>query len=451
MTKSMTSGNPAKLILFFSLPLIVGNIFQQFYSMADTVIVGRTLGVNALAAVGCTGSITFLVFGFVGGFTTGLSIVTSQYFGAENEIGVKRSFAASIILSSIMTVILTAFSVIFAKAMLQMLQTPEEILDDALAYLMIIFWGTGASVMFNLASNMMRALGDSKHPLYFLILACGVNIVLDYVFIRYFHMGVAGAGIATVIAQLLSGICCFWYIGKKIPQLQISKDDMIMAKSELRRHFVIAMPMAFQMSIIAIGALILQFALNGLGAVAVAAYTAAQKIASIASMPMNSLGITMSTYAAQNYGAGKIQRIKKGVFQCIMISVGFSILMSFVNIFAGSEMAAIFVSAKEMDVLEMAKTYLVITGLGYWILSLLFIYRFTMQGLGRGLIPTIAGIAEMLMRAFAAVVLVGPFGFAGAAVADPLAWLGACIPLAVAYYWTINSMSKRFGRMSGVK
>lgn len=451
MTKSMTSGSPAKLILFFSLPLIVGNIFQQFYSMADTVIVGRTLGVNALAAVGCTGSITFLVFGFVGGFTTGLSIVTSQYFGAENEIGVKRSFAASIILSSIVTVVLTILSVIFAKGMLQMLQTPEEILEDALSYLVIIFWGTGASVMFNLASNMMRALGDSKHPLYFLILACGVNIVLDYVFIRYFHMGVAGAGVATVIAQLLSGVCCFWYIGKKIPQLRISKEDMIMAKSELRRHFAIAMPMAFQMSIIAIGALILQFALNGLGAVAVAAYTAAQKIESIATMPMNSFGMTMSTYAAQNYGAGKIERIKKGVFQCILISVGFSVLMSVVNIVAGSEMTAIFVGQEEMEVLQLAKIYLVITGVCYWILSLLFIYRFTLQGLGRGLVPTIAGIAEMVMRAFAAVALVGSFGFAGAAVANPLAWLGSCIPLAVAYYWTVNSMSKRFEKMSGVQ
>jgi len=444
MTKSMTSGNPAKLILFFSLPLIVGNIFQQFYSMADTVIVGRTLGVNALAAVGCTGSITFFVFGFVGGFTTGLSIITSQYFGAENMIGVKRSFAASIILSGIVTVVLTLFSVVFAKAMLQMLKTPKEILDEALSYLIIIFWGTGASVMFNLASNMMRALGDSKHPLYFLILACGVNIVLDYVFICYFHMGVAGAGIATVIAQLLSGICCFWYIGKKIPQLRIGKEDMIMAKSELRRHFTIAMPMAFQMSIIAIGALILQFALNGLGAVAVAAYTAAQRIESIATMPMNSFGMTMSTYAAQNYGAGKIQRIKSGVFQCILISVSFSILMSLVNIIAGSGLVSVFVSAKEVEVLELAKTYLVITSICYWILSLLFVYRFTLQGLGRGLIPTIAGIAEMVMRAFAAMALVGPFGFAGAAVANPLAWLGACIPLAVAYYWIINMMSKKF-------
>lgn len=445
MTKSMTSGNPAKLILLFSLPLIVGNIFQQFYSMADTVIVGRTIGVNALAAVGCTGSITFLVFGFVNGFTSGLSIITSQYFGAEDEEGVKRSFAASLILSIAVTLIMTILAVVFAKAMLEALQTPGEIIVDALSYLRIIFIGTGASVMFNLASSMMRALGDSKHPLYFLIFACGVNIVLDYVCILVFHMGVAGAGVATIAAQLLSGIGCFWYISKRMPQLWIKRQHILMAKEEFKRHLKVALPMAFQMSIIAIGALILQFALNGLGAVAVAAYTAAQKIESIATMPLNSFGAAMSTYAAQNYGAGKIGRIKKGVFQCILISVSFSILMGFINVYAGGSLAAIFVGSEEVGVLELAKTYLTITGVCYWVLSLLFIYRLTLQGLGRGLVPTIAGIAEMIMRAFAAIALVGTWGFAGAAVANPLAWLGACVPLAAAYYWTMHQMTKRFG------
>lgn len=444
MTKSMTSGNPARLILLFSLPLIVGNIFQQFYSMADTVIVGRTIGVNALAAVGCTGSITFLVFGFVNGFTSGLSIITSQYFGAEDQEGVKRSFAASLILSIAVTLIMTVLAVAFAKVMLEVLQTPGEIIEDALSYLRIIFIGTGASVMFNLASCMMRALGDSRHPLYFLIFACGVNIVLDYVCILVFHMGVAGAGVATVIAQLLSGVGCFWYISRKMPQLWIGRRHIFMAKNELKRHLNVALPMAFQMSIIAIGALVLQVALNGLGAVAVAAYTAAQKIESIANMPLNSFGAAMSTYAAQNYGAGKIERIRKGVFQCILISVSFSILLGFINVYAGGDLAAIFVGSEEVEVLELAKIYLIITGVCYWLLSLLLIYRLTLQGLGRGLVPTIAGIAEMIMRAFAAMALVGTWGFAGAAVANPLAWLGACIPLAIAYYRTMNQMKKRF-------
>lgn len=213
----MTAGTPAKLILLFSLPLIVGNIFQQFYSMADTVIVGRTIGVNALAAVGCTGSISFFILGFVMGFTSGLSIITAQRFGAQDEEGVKRSFAVSIILSTLLTILMTALSLILVRPMMSLLQTPPEIMEDAISYIRIIFWGIGASVLFNLASNTMRALGDSKTPLYFLIFACCINIVLDLVFILVFHMGVAGAGVATILSQLLSGICCFVFISKKCP------------------------------------------------------------------------------------------------------------------------------------------------------------------------------------------------------------------------------------------
>ena len=311
MTKSMTSGKPVKLILLFALPLIVGNIFQQFYSMADTVIVGRTIGVNALAAVGCTGSVSFFILGFVMGFTSGLSILIAQRFGAEDEEGIRCSFAAGIILSIALTIVMTLFAVALVRPAMELLQTPEEILDDAVSYIRIIFWGIGASVLFNLGSNTMRALGDSRTPLYFLIFACCVNIVLDIVLIAVVGMGVAGAGVATIFSQLLSGICCFVYIWKKMPVLRINRHHFHLARKQLGDHLRIALPMAFQMSIIAIGALILQFALNGLGAVSVAAYTAAQKIDSIATMPLNSLGQAMTTYTAQNYGAGQYERIKK--------------------------------------------------------------------------------------------------------------------------------------------
>lgn len=441
MTKSMTAGTPAKLILLFSLPLIVGNIFQQFYSMADTVIVGRTIGVNALAAVGCTGSISFFILGFVMGFTSGLSIITAQRFGAQDEEGVKRSFAVSIILSTLLTILMTALSLILVRPMMPLLQTPPEIMEDAISYIRIIFWGIGASVLFNLASNTMRALGDSKTPLYFLIFACCINIVLDLVFILVFHMGVAGAGVATILSQLLSGICCFVFISKKMPMLWLKKEHFRAGWDEIKRHLFTALPMAFQMSIIAIGSLILQFALNSLGATSVAAYTAAQKIDSIATMPLNSLGAAMATYAAQNYGAGKPERIRKGVFQCILISVSFSILMSLMNIFAGSKLTAIFVGNAETQVLSLAETYLTINGAFYSVLALLFIYRFTLQGLGNGLIPTVAGVMELIMRAFGALILVNSFGFAGACAANPLAWIGACIPLAIAYYVTIRKIA----------
>lgn len=440
MTKDMTTGNPAKLIVLFTIPLIVGNIFQQFYSMADTLIVGRTLGVNALAAVGCTGSITFLVLGFAMGLTTGLSIITAQRFGARDEAGIKQSVATGAVICIGVTVLLTIIAVLFTKQILILMRTPEEILQDATSYLLIIFCGMGACVLFNMLSNYIRALGDSRTPLVFLIIACILNIVLDFILILVFKMGVAGAGWATITAQLISGLLCLVYIKKKLPILWLTKEEWHVSMREIKRHLSVALPMAFQMSIIAIGAIILQFALNGLGAVSVAAYSAAQKIDAIATMPMNSFGTTMATYAAQNYGAGKPQRIRKGVRQCCFISVGFAILMGVVNILAGYQLAGLFVGPSETEVMKLAQTYLQINGTMYAVLALLFIYRFTLQGLGKGVVPTIAGIMELVMRVFAAIVLTGMIGFAGACWSSPLAWIGAVIPLGIAYVHTMRKM-----------
>lgn len=443
MTKTLTTGNPAKLILLFALPLIVGNVFQQFYSMADTLIVGRTLGVNALASVGCTGSITFFILGFINGMTSGLSIITAQKFGAGNEKAVRKSFAAGILISTAAAVIFTCLSVLLVRPLLELLQTPPEIIDDAQSYLRIIFLGIPANLLFNLLSNVIRALGDSRTPLYFLVFACCVNIALDFIFILAFHMGVSGAAAATILSQLLSGILCLLFIRKKIPLLLLKKEDFIMHIEIITSHLAVALPMAFQMSIIAIGSLILQFALNGLGSTSVAAYTASQKIDSIATMPMCSFGTAMATYTAQNYGAGKIDRIKKGVFQCILMSGSFSIIMGIVNITAGSRLTALFVGSGETEVLSLSHTFLTISGSLYLALALLFIYRCTLQGLGRNFIPTISGFMELLMRAFAALIMTDLFGFAGACTSSPLAWIGACIPLAVAYYVTMHQIQTK--------
>lgn len=440
MIKSMTEGKPVKLILLFALPLIVGNIFQQLYSLVDTLIVGRTIGVNALAALGCTGSLNFFVLGFIMGFANGLAILTSQRFGAEDEEGVKRSFAASILLSIGLSVIITILALILVRPAMILLQTPEELMDEAVAYIRIIFAGLAATVFFNLTSNMIRALGDSRTPLVFLILACCVNIVLDLVLISVFHMGVEGAAIATVISQILSGVCCFWYIRRRMPALWVEKRHFLAFAGEAKEHIVLGLPMGFQMSIIAIGSLTLQFALNGLGATSVAAVTAAQKIDSIATMPLNSLGAAMATYSAQNYGAKRLDRIRTGVFQCILISVGISIVMGLVNFFAGGALTAVFVGGGETEVIELSEIYLSMNGMLYWVLALLFIYRFTLQGLGDSVTPTIAGVMELIMRGGAALLLAGPFGFTGAAASNPLAWIGACVPLGIAYYRTMNRM-----------
>ena len=340
-----------------------------------------------------------------------------------------------------MAIITTVFSVLLTRPLLELLQTPAEIIDDATAYLVIIFLGIPATILFNLLSNAVRALGDSKTPLYFLIFACCVNIVLDLVFILYLHLGVAGAGIATILSQLLSGILCIFFIIKKVPILRLKKADFQIHYEVIASHLSIALPMAFQMSIIAIGSLMLQFALNGLGAASVAAYTASQKIESIATMPLGSFGTAMATYAAQNYGAGKISRIRKGVFQCILMSGSFSILSGAINIVAGSQLTSIFVGSQETEVLSLSHTYLVISGCFYFALALLFIYRFTLQGLGKSFIPTVAGVMELIMRAIGALVLTGAFGFAGACASNPLAWIGACIPLACSYYRTMKRLN----------
>ncbi|MBU3841297.1 MAG: MATE family efflux transporter [Candidatus Ruminococcus intestinipullorum] len=445
MTKEMTSGNPAKLIVMFTIPLLIGNIFQQLYSMADTLIVGRTIGVHALAAVGCTGSISFLILGFAMGVSSGLSIITAQKFGASDERGVRRSVVTGVWISLVVTVILTAISVPLARQILQWMRTPEEIIDDAYKYIVVILMGIIASMLFNFLSNIIRALGDSRTPLFFLIIACIVNIVLDFAFILLLKMGVAGAAWATIFSQLLSAFMCLLYIRKNLPILHLSREDWEVSWIDFKQHLRIALPMGFQMSIIAIGAVVLQFVLNGLGAVAVAAFSAAQKIDQIANQPMNSFGMTMATYAAQNYGAGKIDRIKKGVLQCSMISVSFSIVVGLLNIFAGYQLTGVFVGGQEKGVLEMSQTYLQINGSLYFVLALLFIFRFTLQGLGHGLVPTIAGVMELIMRTFAAIVLAASFGFAGACWANPLAWIGATIPLGIAYFVTIHKMEKGFG------
>lgn len=443
MLKSMTEGHPAKLIFMFTIPLLIGNLFQQLYSMADTLIVGRTIGVEALAAVGATGSITFLIIGFAQGLTVGFSIVTAQRFGAGDERGVKQSIAVSVLLSALITILLTAISVIYARPILEWMHTPQEIIDDAYRYIVIIYWGIAASVLFNLLSNIIRALGDSRTPLIFLVIACLLNIVLDLLFILVFSMGVEGAAYATVISQLVSGILCLIYMAKKLQIVRLSKAEWRAERSALLEHVRLGLPMGFQSSIIAIGAIVLQAALNNLGSLSVAAYTASQKIDMVATMPMASFGMTMATYVAQNYGARKFDRIRQGVKQCCMMSVGFSIVVGIIIIAAGHKLVEIFVGPGHPEVIELAQTYLVINSVMYFVLALLFIFRFTLQGLGQSFIPTFAGVMELIMRIFAAVVLAEYLGFAGVCLANPFAWLGACIPLAIAYFETAKRIYYR--------
>lgn len=437
--RDLTKGSPAKLILMFTVPLLIGNVFQQFYNMVDMIIVGQTLGKNALAAVGATGSLTFLIIGFAQGLTAGLAIITAQRYGAKDYRGLKKSFAASVIISLIVTIVLTVLSLVFIHPMLQLMQTPPEIIDQAQTFISIILLGIFASMSFNLLSNVIRALGDSRTPLFFLIIAVIINVVLDLIFIIFFGMGVEGAAIATVIAQVSSSVLCLVYIKKKIPLLQLRKKDFSFDKEEIRVHLNAALPMAFQSSIIAIGAIVLQAALNSLGTDVVAAQAAASRIDQFANQPMMSFGIAMATFSAQNYGAKEYGRILKGVKQTLMMSIGFSLVAGATVIFFGHSLMKLFVSSSETRVFELAQTYFNINGSLYWILAILFILRYTLQGLGQSKIPTIAGMMELLMRSFAAIILTGMLGYAGAAAASPLAWAGS---VAVLLYSYLRSMKQ---------
>ena len=433
--RNLTEGNPARLILAFTLPLIAGNIFQQLYAFVDTLIVGRFLGVTALAAVGCTGSLMFLMLGFVIGMTAGFSIYTGQRFGAGDAEGVKKSAAACLVLSLGASFVLTFFGLTLCREMLVLMQTPPEILEGATTFISVVYGGIVMFVLIQMQTNIIRALGDSRTPTIILATALIINIVLEPIAILVLDWGIKGAALATVASQFCGNIICFWYIKSKIPAIHLTAEDIrSLDRKTLYAHLKIGLPMGFQASIIAVGAVVLQVALNNLGAVAVASYAASQKVDAVALMPMMSFGMAMAAYTAQNYGARKYDRIIEGVKKCVCMSVGFAFLAAAFNITFGTDIMYLFVGDGQDEVIGYGRLYLVVNGLCYFILALLFIFRYTLQGLGQSTVPTLAGIMELLMRVAAAVFLVKYYGFLGACLANPLAWLGACLPLAVSYF-----------------
>ncbi|WP_407400154.1 MATE family efflux transporter [Anaerovibrio sp.] len=448
MTKKLTEGSPAKLILFFTLPLIGGNIFQQLYSFVDTLIVGRFLGVEALAAVGCTGCIMFLTVGFIIGLSSGLSIFTGQRFGAKDYEGVHHSAAACLVLGLVVGVILAVIGYVFSRDALVFMDTPPEILEGAVDFITIVCAGIPITVVFMLEANLIRALGDSRAPTYILATALIINIIVEPLFLLVFEWGIPGAAYGILVSQFIGGVIVVTYIWKKVPHLIIRRRDwQYLNWSFMKKHLVIALPMAFQTSIIAVGTIIVQMALNRLGPVAVAAFAAAQKVEMIALMPMMSFGIAMAAYTAQNYGAGKFARIKKGVNQCILMSGAFSILVGVFIVIFGPNFMELFVGAGEIEVIELGQVYLVTTSVCYIVLALLFIYRNTLQGLGQSFVPTFAGIMELVMRAIVGLCFVDTLGFWGATIASPAAWFGSCIPLAFAYYYTLRRMKKNIRKL----
>lgn len=429
MMMDMTKGKPWKLILTFSIPLLIGNIFQQLYSMVDTIIVGRFVSVSALAAVGSTGAMSFLILGFVIGITSGFSVVTAQRFGAQDEAGVRRSIATSIVLCVLFTVILTILSMWTANPMLQLMNTPADIIEDASAYILIIYAGVGATMYYNMISGILRALGDSKTPLYFLILSSILNVVLDLIFIINFHMGAVGAAYATVLSQLVASIFCTFYTLKRYPILKLSRQDFVFDYSFICSHLNLGLPMAFQFSVTAIGVMVLQGALNVFGSTVIAAYTAASKVEMLVTQPFATFGVTMATYCGQNRGANDWNRIRKGVRACVVMGLISVMVAAGINILFGHTFTSLFLSEGGEQVYTYSQLYLTTIAVFYPALCILFILRNSLQGMGESFMPMMGGVAEFIARLLVCMVLPSLIGYFGVCLASPAAWLAADIPL----------------------
>lgn len=444
MTKDLTSGSPLKVILMFTLPLVLGNLFQQFYALADTIIVGRFCGVSALASVGATGSVNYLILGFVIGVCNGFAIPIAQLFGARDYKDLRRHVANAAWLCIAGSVVLTVATVALTRPMMELMQTPDDILDGAVVYIGWIFAGIPFIFLYNMVAAIMRALGDSKTPLYFLILTSALNIGLDLLFIIPFHMGVLGAALATDISQVISGVLSFAYLRRKFDVLKMEKGDMAYSKKACGRLLGIGVPMGLQCSITAIGSVIMQWAVNVLGSTAVAAVTAAGKTQSLLTVPLESVGTAMATYAGQNLGASRMDRVRQGVNRALLIILVYALASAFILHFTDVQIMSLFLdTAKEVDIVNMGREYLFWNSVFFIPLGALIVWRYTIQGLGFSTLAMMAGVAEMVARTAVAIVLVPILGYFGAELSNPAAWVAACLFLYPAYKWTCHQLDNR--------
>lgn len=439
----MTSGSPAKLIFGFAIPMFLGLLFQQFYSMVDTLIVGKFLGVNPLAGVGSTSSLNFMVLGFCMGVCNGFAIPVAQMFGAKEEHRLRRYVTNGAWLCIVFSIVMTLVVVAVCRPVLVLMQTPEEIFEYAYVYIVIVFWGIPCTFLYNILAAIIRSLGDSKTPVIFLAISSGINIVLDLVFVLAFDMGVEGPAIATVLAQGISGIICLFYMYRKFPVLHASRDEWKPELHYMGKLCFIGIPMGLQYSITAIGSLVLQTAVNGLGAMVVAGVTAAQKINMFISCPIESLGQTMAPYAGQNMGAGKIDRIGKGLKSAVLMGWGVSIICFLIAVLFGKQLTLLFVDADETEIIAYSYQFLLFCIGGYCLLTLVNTVRFTIQGMGFSIFAILSGIMEMIARTLAALVVARKLGYIGICLAHPMAWLFADVFLIPAFFWCRKKVAKQ--------
>lgn len=440
--QDMTAGNPTTHILKFFFPLLFGMLFQQFYNLVDTAIVGKFLGSGALAAVGATGSVNFLVIGFCMGVCNGFAIPVAQKFGAKDERGLRRFVANSVWLAIVFAAIMTVVVSLLCRNILIWMDTPEDIVDRAYSYIFVIFLGIPVTYLYNLLSGFMRALGDSRTPLIFLILSSLLNIGFDLAAILVFHLGVAGAAYATVLAQLISGVLCLIYMIKKFPILHIQKGEWRLNGYCVARLCGMGIPMGLQYSITAIGSVILQKSVNRLGSTIVAAIASGGKLSMFLCCPFDAMGSTMATYAGQNLGAKKLDRVDQGIFSCSRLALVYSLLACAVVFFTGKYMALLFVDRGETELIGLIQTYLRWNGAFYFPLALVNIVRFTIQGLGFGKLAILAGVCEMAARSVVGFFFVPKLGFTAACTASPVAWILADAFLIPAYFLVVRYLKQ---------
>ncbi len=442
MTKDMTSGSPARLILRFTIPLIFGNLFQQFYSMVDTIIVGRFLGKESLAAVGSTGSINFLIIGFCLGLCSGFAIPVSQQFGAKNFAEMKKYIGNTIWLTIWSSVLFTVATVLLCRPMLEWMNTPSDIIEEAYWYIVVIFAGIPAIFLYNVQAALLRALGDSRTPVVFLVIASFLNIALDLLLIVVIPMGVVGAAVATVLSQLLSGVACFVFIVKKFPALHISRQDLHIDTGYLTRLCSIGIPMGLQFSITAIGSIILQTSVNALGSGIVAAVTAAGRLYSLFACAFDALGVAMSTYGGQNIGARKVERLSPGLRAAMIIGSIYSVFSLLVIWLLGKPLLTLFVEATEVEIINNAYLFMMINVAFFIPLAGVNIFRLMIQGMGYSKMAVFAGVSEMIARGVVGAWLVPALGYIAACFASPIAWIMADLFLIPAYYTIVHHLKK---------
>ncbi|HCR74253.1 MAG TPA: MATE family efflux transporter [Ruminococcus sp.] len=441
--KDLTKGNITKLILLFAVPVLIGNIFQQFYNLADTAIIGNMLGdKDAIAAVGAVSPVMSLVISFINGLANGFSIVIGRHFGAKDMKQLKRSVAGTLVLGLATSFVLTVISLAFSETIIRILGTPEEIIKAANTYITIIFAGMTFTMLYNLFSGILRAIGNTLMPLVFLGAAIVINVGLDIAFIGIFNMGVEGTALATVISQIISAILCIIYIFRKCPVLKVSKDDFKnITKADALDLYSTGAAMGLMLSIVSIGSVILQSAINGLGKDTIAAHTLARKISEMFMLPLSTIGMAASAFISQNIGAGEIERVKKGIVRSIMLTCIWSAFTIISVYLFGDVLLKLIAGSGKDEIISVSWYYLKINTPFYFVLGVLLVMRNSMQSMGMKVIPVISSIIELLGKFLVTVLLVPYFDYFGVCIAEPLIWIVMTIWLVAAYVLKIRSFS----------